>query len=352
MVIFLHGADTYRSRQRLHTLLAGFEKKYDRYRTNSARLDGTKMSVDQFRSAVNVTGFLSSKRLVVVENLLTKGAAEDVRSTVLDMLPRLDARDDVIVIFWEGDLEKAEERRRSKKRTAKKPEPAKASRKSLRTALESCTHAEHFDPLAGVHLMQWIRGETQRLGSSLQQAAADELVSRVGSDLWYMSTTLAKLASWKGKSGISAADVRSTVGLPHDENVFHLTDALAERNLSEALRLIEEQITSGAHELYILTMLVRQFRLLIQVRDTMDAEPNPATIAQRLKLHPFIVRRLVGQAEHYTLKELVGIHDRLLSMEEQLKTSSANPKVLFDLFAANLTIPGKLSQRVEASDEA
>jgi len=350
MLMFLYGPDTYSSRQRLHQLKQGFKKKYDPSGSNVSVLDGEKLTLEVFRRAAGTAGFLASKRLVVVESVIEKNSKKEIQKELVEYLSSPDWTDENVVIFWEGDINSSNRR---PKKTAKKKGASSRSTRPLLEKLLAERHIEEFPTLRPAELVKWIQDHVQGCKGSIDSYAIDELMTRVGTNLWQMTQEIDKLTAFRQNEMISADDVRLLVRSSYDENIFHLTDAIGSKDLRKTLELIGDQLSSGAHELYILTMLTRQFRLLLQARDLIETEPHPATVASRLGLPPFIAQQLVSQAQKFTLSELIGIHQQLAELDMKFKTSEGDPRLLFDLFAVSVcktpTNASKDSVSIEAS---
>lgn len=319
MIIFLHGPDTYRSRQQLKFYKEGFVKKYDPSGLNVVTLDGGKLSFEEFRQACGSVGFLSKKRLVIVENLIKGNKDKKIQPDIVDYLDK-ELTKDTVLIFWE---EEEEGDWKKKKKKARQPHP-------LLARLDK-EKEEFFGLLRAEELNRWIRNEVKQRGGKIDSAAVLELASMVGADLWAMISEIDKLISYKNKKPIMADDVRQVVKTKFDENIFHLTDALAEKNAPLSFQLISDQIQSGSHELYILAMLIRQFRILLQVKEIISQEPNYYTVASRLGLHPFVAQKAILAGRKFSLEELKKIYGLLLNIDIKIKTSQDDPRVLFDL---------------------
>lgn len=319
MIIFLHGPDTYRSREKLKFYRDGFRKKYDPSGLNAVTLDGGKLSFEEFRQACGSVGFLSKKRLVVVENLMSGNKDKKIQQDIVDYLDK-ELTKDTVLIFWE---EEEEGGWKKKKKKARQPHPLLARLEKERE--------EIFDLLTGEKINRWIRDEVKKRSGKIDSAAVLELASMVGPDLWAMDSEIDKLVNYKNKKNITAEDVRQIVKTKFDDNIFHLTDALAEKNAPFSFKLISDQIQSGSHELYILAMLMRQFRILLQVKEIISQEPNYYTVASRLGLHPFVAQKAILAARKFSLNELKKIYGLLLNIDIKIKTSQDDPRVLFDL---------------------
>ncbi|MFH1207493.1 MAG: DNA polymerase III subunit delta [Patescibacteria group bacterium] len=317
MIIFLYGADSYRARQRLRFYRDGFKKKYDPSGLNAVRLDGAKLAMEDFGKAVGSAGFLAKKRFITVENLISLNKNKKIQGDIIEYLDSEWADDNVLVFFEEHA-------------------PARRGRRPGQTAHTLADRllkerAEEFPLLAGEQLNAWIRAETKTRRGYIETPAILELASLVGSDLWTMSSEIDKLISLKAGQPITADDVRTTVRASFDENIFHLTDALAERDAKRSCALLHDQLQLGSHPLYILTMLVRQFRILLQVREIIGQEPNYYTVASRLKLHPFVAQKAIRDARKFTPEDLKTTYRRLLELDIALKSSPHDPAVMFDL---------------------
>ncbi len=319
MIILLHGPDTYRARQRVHFYRDGFKKKYDPQGLNVAFLNGEKLTTEDFRKNVGQIGFLADKRFIVVENLISKNSNKKIQEEVIDYLDT-DWSDDNVLVFLEEDADSG----------GTKGKGGGISRKPLFKRL-SKEKVESFTLLTGEQLSRWIRAEVKRIGGLIEDPAVLGLASFVGSDLWSMSSEIEKLVGYRGSTMIRAKDVREFVRAKFDDNIFHLTDALAAKDAKRSFSLLSDQIASGSHELYILTMLIRQFRILLQVRELIDKEPNHYAVASRLKLHPFVAQKAIRDAKKFTLNELRDIFKNLLDIDVKIKTTQDSPRLLFDL---------------------
>ena len=76
-----------------------------------------------------------------------------------------------------------------------------------------------------------------------------------------------------------------------DENIFALTDAVGSRNKAMAMKLLEEQLAADVSDIYLLSMIIRQFKILIQIGQAMDSGMDSRSIAGALKMHSFVAQR-------------------------------------------------------------
>ena len=84
-------------------------------------------------------------------------------------------------------------------------------------------------------------------------------------------------------------------------------------------------------------MIVRQFRLLLLTREIMDHNGMEADIARRLKLHPFVARKISAQARRFSQNQLDTIYRLLLEIDSETKTGVMSVDINVDLLIAEIT---------------
>ena len=123
-----------------------------------------------------------------------------------------------------------------------------------------------------------------------------------------------------------------------DDNIFNLVDAVGIKNKKLSLQLLQDQLASGAHEMYILSMLIRQYRLLLCVKEMVQSQKTKKEISFFLGIHPFVAQKMIQQSQNYSLDQLKMIYRLLTSIDIQLKKGSVKDKgvILFDLFVCKI----------------
>jgi DNA polymerase-3 subunit delta len=118
--------------------------------------------------------------------------------------------------------------------------------------------------------------------------------------------------------------------------VFDLVDALGRRDGRTAAQTLHRLLDAGEHPLGLLAMIVRQFRLLIQVKELKTEGANPQTIAKELGIHPFPARKLHNQAAYFTAAQLEAVYRHLLETDVGIKSGEIEAEVALDLLVAGL----------------
>jgi DNA polymerase-3 subunit delta len=188
-------------------------------------------------------------------------------------------------------------------------------------------------------LPAWIQQHARSRQINIQPGAVAALATFVGRNLRQLDNELQKLALYAYGRAITEQDVRAMVADASEEMIWNLTDGLCGRNGGKAMRALRELRQGDQAPLALLGAIVRQYRLLIQVKTMMErgvraADQIAAEIGEKKSTFPVEkAQRLVGS---YSFEELDAIMERLLETDMAMKTGADHDTVL-DVLVADLT---------------
>lgn len=315
MIIFLYGPDTYRSHQRLNYYLEKFKEKRDSTGTSILKLDGEELDINEFRKTTLSAGLFAQKRMIVIKNLLAKNKDQKLLEEIIVSFKKIKEGDNV-VIFHEQD------------------EPQKNNTvKKILVLLKKEKYAEEFKLLDSRALEKWIVNEVKKENGQIDHQAINFLAEYFGQNLWDLKKEIEKALAY-GRDKITMEALGLLSDTEKEENIFALIDALINKNKKRAVELLEKELAKGTFFPQIIGGLAYQFRILLQVKNM--RLPNIYRIAKEIGVHPFSVKKGVEQSQRYQLDELKKIYQEILEIDLQLKTSSRDPELLFDLLIAKL----------------
>lgn len=343
MIIFLYGEETYLSRQKLNELKAKFLRDIDPAGSSLMTINGETATMDKISSVTSSLSLFAKKRMIVIERLFAQ-KSQTVLAQAYD--------------FFKKSYGLGSAGRPDKKNGAAAPggenilifyETAAASGKfgsAFWRTLGQERYAQNFKPLSNTEAAAWVRTEAAAKGGRISLQAAARLVSLTGNDLWRLKNEIEKLISYKqglkpalGKNTdavIEVPDITSLVRGKLSENIFALTDAIGNRNKAEALRLLEEELEAGVAESHLLGMVERQFRIIMQVRQSLDLGQSARKIASQLKLHPFVAQKSLSQVRNFSLPAAKRIFLELVKVEKSVKSGEADTKTALSLLFAKI----------------
>ncbi len=321
-----HGTDEFTRTE----ALASFKRRLgptDTVDLNTILLDGGRLTLAELHHTCDAIPFLAEKRLVIVEGLLTRLTSRKDRelSTVqreylaalADYLPRLPETTRLVFI---------------------KEKPLPANHPIVQLAQrEERGYVKRFDPPAAKALPRWIEERARKHGGEIEPQAAGQLAAVVGADLRLLDQEIVKLVTYtNAERPITQADVETIVPYAQAAIVFDMVDALGRRDGRTAAQTLHRLLDAGEHPLGLLAMIVRQFRLLIQVKELKAEGATPQDVARALKIHPFPARKLHNQAVHFTAAQLEAVYRHLLDTDVAIKTGEIEAEVALDLLVVGL----------------
>ncbi|NCO36613.1 MAG: DNA polymerase III subunit delta [Armatimonadetes bacterium] len=211
-------------------------------------------------------------------------------------------------------------------------------------------------------LRSWITAEVATQGKGIEPVAAGVLAELIGNDLNRLSLEIEKIALYMDdQPKITKALVQKLVRKSTEETIFRMTDAVAEKKVAVALRVLDELLQEADSTHSILGMLTRQFRMLAQAKWLMELGylPGPASaippkvteklprthnILPTLKSQSWLARKLIQQAGLFTEEDITRAFNRLLKADLSLKgivapgeqTPLHNPRMTMELLVMQL----------------
>lgn len=341
MIYLIHGPDELLRSEALAPLRTALGPA-EMAELSTTWFDGRKASVSEIVHACDALPFLTPRRLVIVEGLISRlsrrgkgeeeaGAAEEEpagdisaagrdRAALLAYLPQLPETTDLALV-----------------ETATLPRTNPVVRKVEELARQGRAQVVLCDAPPQAELPAWIVQRAQRKGATIERAAAQELATYVGRNLRLLDNELEKLIAYRsGQGAITQRDVRLLTPYTQEASVFDLVDAIGRRDGPTALRLLRELEQGGAAPLYLLSMIVRQFRILLQVGDLAAQGMGKDAIAEALGLHPYPTQKAMQQSRQWRPADLEAVYDRLLATDLAIKTGKLPDDLALELLVVDL----------------
>ncbi len=338
MYYILHGEDDFSSTEEVNRLRArmGDPQFAD---LNTTRLNGRSTTMGELRHHADAIPFLADKRLVIVEGLLTRfnprqkksedangdesesgeeQADPEFASQLADYLPSLPPTTRLVFV--------------EPRKLAKNNPILKLAEKDKQNA-----HVKLFSPPGAENLPDWVVERVEGRGGKIEFSAANTLAMAIGSDLRALNNEIEKLLTYRQGATIRLEDVGAMVAPAQEQSIFELVDALGKRQTATALELLHAQLQHNAQPLYLLAMIARQYRLLLQVRDLAARGLTADQIRAQLKLHPFVAKKVLEQSHNFTIEQLESVYRKLLETDIAIKTSRGDPTVNLDVLVVELT---------------
>lgn len=328
MFYIFHGDDEFSRAEELARLRARLAQEDPGMADlNTTILDGRGLTFGELRHVCDAIPFMASRRLVIVHGLLSRltagqetgGSAEPGwrRAYLKDLtgyLPNLPPTTRLVFV---------------------EEKSLPASHSILKLARKECVR-EFRRPREG-DLPGWIQNRARARGGTLSSEAVTLLAALVGNDLRLLDQEIEKLLLYADGRQVTGQDVQALVSLARQASIFDLVDCVGRRQTDRALRLLHRLLDEGEAPLYLLTMLARQVRILLQVSELRSQGVPPGEMAGRLKLHPYVAEKALAQAQNFSLAQLEAAHQRLVEADWTIKTGKSEEVLALDMLVVALT---------------
>jgi len=325
----LHGPDEFGSAE----FLAALEEKMgdpSLASLNTTVFDGRSVTLSELRAVSDSLPFLTPRRLVIVEGWLTKllakddgddsapapATAKETFAALLEYLPTMP--ETTALVFVE-------------KRAI--PE-SNALLKAI--AKSEWAYVKFSDVPKGEALVNWIRARAKAEGGEFTREAAQALAA-VETDPRALTNEISKLLTYVDFARpVDVAEVEELTPGSGEAKIFDMVDAIGQRRGPQAIRELHK-LLEKEEPLYVLGMIVRQFRLILQAKELLEARAGEGEISQALGLHPFPTGKVCAQARNFSLPDLEHLYHRLLDYDADIKTGKVEPSIALDALITGLT---------------
>ncbi len=181
-------------------------------------------------------------------------------------------------------------------------------RKKLYQAIRKHGKVVEFEAPATERLPGVIVRMAEERNFTLDPAALSLVVERSGDDMNRVKGEIEKLSLYAGDGGrisLKEADLLVSRGQPTlgQYAIFDFVDALAEGQVGVALRRLDELLRCGEPPLLVLTMIGRQFRLLLAAIAWQGGPPSELAKAMGLRSE-YPARKALGQARRWKVDQV------------------------------------------------
>lgn len=287
---------------------------------NYSYFEGTGTNPSEVAGLLSTMPFMAEHRVIIVENSgwMAKSSGEEGEekssgdgklSLVIEGIKNIP--EDVIIIFVEEKADK---------------------RSKLYKAITSKGVAEEFGEQQDETLARWLINQAKAAGKSMDPATAMYLVSECGKDMFLLEKEIEKLMAWcLDRPGITREDVDTVCTHQVNNKIFDMVTAIAMHRQKEALAMYYDLLVLRESPFHILTLLVRQYTRMLAVKDAMLKKIPLASLAGRLEMQDWLVKKIGDQTRNISLKEIRRNLEACAKADEDIKSGNLTDSMSLEL---------------------
>ncbi len=315
MIILLYGKDIYRTNRKISDIIKEYKKR-NKSGLNLVFLNSENSLKDLFDQEKQI-GMFEEKRLIVAKDMLS---VTNLKTELLKNRRKIIETDDVILFYEEREIKKTDavlsfllkEEKKDKKRVT----------------------CQEFAPLPKGKLFLWIKGEFKKNNTVVDKEVIEELATLGGNNLFLIKNEIDKLSLYKKE--IKKEDLNLLVKREKSVNIFNTIDKIAQKDVEKAVFSIYDHLQKGDNPLYLLSMIIFQFRNLIIIRELLEKGFTYNEIRGKLSFHPYLFQKSYRQAQKFSYNELKKIYSNLFEIDLKSKTGQIDPVLGLHLFLFNV----------------
>lgn len=311
-VYLLYGDEAYLKKQYKRRLTAAMLPEGDT--VNYAYFEGKGIPVAQVIDLAETMPFFAERRLIVIENSgLFKSSAQELADYIKGM------PETACLLFVEEEVDKRGKLFRAVKARGRAVELGRQDERTL---------------------LRWIAGMVRQEGRQIQESTVRYILDKAGTDMENLENEMEKLFCYTmGREEIRVQDVDAVCTTQVTNHIFEMVEAVARQERRKALDYYYDLLALKEPPMRILYLLVRQFKLLLEVQDLAKKGKGRKQIAEEAGLHPFAAGKYIEQSRRFRDTELKAIMEEGASLETDVKTGRLKDVMSVELLI--LTALGK-----------
>lgn len=190
-------------------------------------------------------------------------------------------------------------------------------------------------------LVLWTASLLKAADKKLTDATMHYFLDCVGSDMGNIQTEVEKLIGYTwGREVITKEDVDAICTEQISGKIFQMIDDVAAHNVKRALALYHDLLVLREKPMSILYLMIRQFNLLLQIKQLSADGMANAGIAKIVGVPPFAVGKYQTQAKAFSAAALHQAVTAGVRTEEQVKTGQLNEQIAVELLLVQFAALG------------
>ena len=304
-IYLLYGAEAYLKKQYKERFIKAMLPEGDTM--NYSYYEGKNTDIKEVIDLAETLPFFAERRLIVFEDTgFFKSSGADLADYISDMPAT------TYFIFIENEVDK---------------------RSKLYKAVKAKGHIVELNAQDENTLRKWVLGLVKKEGKQMEPSDVAYFLNKVGTDMENITKELEKLVCYCiDRPMITREDIDAVCVTQITSHIFEMVNAVANKDQRKALDLYYELLALKEPPMRILFLLIREYRILFQVRALLKQGYGKKEIASKAGLHPFAAGRYMDEAKRFRMRELRAVMEEGADIEQRVKTGLLTDHLAVELF--------------------
>lgn len=311
MMYIIYGLDAFLINKSMKNILPDDELAIEYFDLENSSIEAIIKSCDSL-------SLFGDKKYIVVENsyIFTPTINKKLPEQNIEMLEKyINNINENVVLVFKINKEKLDERKKIVKQVKEKGKIIECNKSNDVTK----TVKDFFDSYD-------IRDENIKL-----------LINRVGENLAILEKEAEKLKLYKlDEKTITKDDIELLCYKNVDLDIFKLVENIVLKNKEKAIESYHELIKNGEEPIKLIIILANQFRMIYQTKKLYSKGYSEANIAQKLKVHPYAIKKAYEKTREFNEKDLLKLLYNLALLDKNIKLGNVEGSMGLELFILNI----------------
>lgn len=293
-------------------------------------LDGVMLGYDDILNAAETLPFMAERKIVVVRDTLLFAGGNNIDSKVKDM--RKDLLKYIDNINQSTTLVIVE-----KKETIRKNNP-------IYKKINEKLGIVDMEKLKGYQLENWIQVQFKNRGKTINKAEINYFTQQISyldknmnKTLYDVKNEISKIVNYlEDRIVVERSDIDGLILKPLDMNIFNLLGFISRKNGKESLRIFNEIYLSGEPVLFVLHMITRQFRNILNIKLLKNKGYTDGLIREKIKMSPFEYSKLSNEIGNFSINQLESFLEYSLEADRNIKTGVYGEQLALEILITKL----------------
>ena len=265
--------------------------------------DGKNYTLEKLVSSCETPPFMAERRLAVFKDtgLFAPGKKDETEKCekYISAILKSERQPLTVVVFSESKIDK---------------------RGKLYKIIEKSGGAVEFNTPPEKDVVDWIVKEFKKSNISISPSNASILI-RNAPDMNALVMEMDKLIAYKGNgSTVKEEDIDLICIKSLESKIFGLISAIGGKDKQAAVSMYHNLIMAKESPIGILSLMARQFGIILRVTELNSQKRNANDIAEALGLRSFIITDALKQSRLFSYKDLLAAYAECLDTDVSIKT--------------------------------
>jgi len=278
-----------------------------------------KAEASKIIEACEIMPFFAEKKLVVVKkselfNSKKSGSSNNKNDELITYLQNIPEH--TCLVFYEENID---------------------NRLKITSAVKKYGMVVEFPFQKPAELVKWAIKVFKSYGKAIDENTASYLIDTCEEGMTEILNEINKVVLYLGESQkVTVDSIKKVCTKSIKSRIFDLIDAIAERKLDLALKLLNDMIILKEPMPKILFMIAKQLKQLLELKLLCSKGMDAKEACSKMGINPYAAKKMVRQTDCFSLEKLKEAIRQALELDLSIKTGQINDRTAVEILICSL----------------